>query len=113
MYNLGILFQEVNKAIYKGSNEAPGAGALQKMEMLGLEQVVAECGTRKVISGASTAYSELLAEINIAHQAGSVTTDEPIMLLCNDTFLSELAKIDRDKVRFDRTVDTLKLNVPK
>ena len=113
MYNLGILFQEVNKAIYKGSNEAPGAGALQKMEMLGLEQVVAECGTRKVISGASTAYSELLAEINIAHQAGSVTTDEPVMLLCNDTFLSELAKIDRDKVRFTNQVDSLKLNVPK
>lgn len=113
MYNLGILFQEVNKAIYKGNNTAPGAGATDKMEMLGLEQVVAECGTRKVITGSSTAYSELLAEINIAHQAGSVTTDEPVMLLCNDNFLSELAKIDRDKVRYTTYVDKLKLNVPK
>jgi len=113
MYNLGILFQEVNKAIYKGSNEAPGGGALQKMEMLGLEQVVTECGTRKVISGASTAYSELLGEINIAHQAGAVTTDEPVMLLCNDMFLSELSKINMDKIRYTAFVDKLKLNVPK
>lgn len=113
MYNLGILFQEVNKAIYKGSNEAPGGGALQKMEMLGLEQVVTECGTRKVISGASTAYSELLGEINIAHQAGAVTTDEPVMLLCNDMFLSELSKINADKIRYTAFVDKLKFNVPK
>lgn len=113
MYNLGILFQEVNKAIYKGSNESPGVGALQKMEMLGLEQVVTECGTRKVITGASTAYTELLNEINISHQAGSVTTDEPVMLLCNDTFLSELSKINADKIRYTAFVDKLKFNVPK
>lgn len=112
MYNLGILFQEVNKAIYKGSNESPWVGATQKMEMLGLEQVVTECGTRKVITGASVAYSELLAEINIAHQAGNVTSDEPIMLLCNDNFLSELSKINADKVRWDKYVDALKLKVP-
>lgn len=113
MYNLGILFQEVNKAIYKGSNESPGGGALQKMEMLGLEQVVTECGTRKVITGASVAYSELLNEINIAHQSGSVTSDEPVMLLCNDSFLSELSKINMDKIRYTAFVDKLKLNVPK
>lgn len=113
MYNLGILFQEVNKAIYKGSNESPGGGALQKMEMLGLEQVVTECGTRKVITGASVAYSELLNEINISHQSGSVTSDEPVMLLCNDSFLSELSKINMYKIRYTAFVDKLKLNVPK
>lgn len=113
MFNLGILFQEVNKAIYKGSNEAPGAGTLQKMEMLGLESIVMECGTRKVVSSAANAYSELLAEINIAHQAGSVTSDDPVMLLCNDSFLSELSKIDRDKVRHETVVSSLKMTVPK
>ena len=37
-YNIGIMFQEINKALYKGRNIAPGAGN-QKMEMLGLEEI--------------------------------------------------------------------------
>ena len=33
-YQIAILVQELNKAIYKGKNKAPGAGANDKMEML-------------------------------------------------------------------------------
>lgn len=47
-YNIGVMFQEINKALYKGRNIAPGAQSgnyVGKMEMLGLEEINRQKGT--------------------------------------------------------------------
>lgn len=111
-YNLGILFQEVNKAIYKGKNTASGAGATQKLEMLGLETICTERGTRVDLSASIVPIKDLMGQIEIAFRSGSILGNEPMMLLVNDRFLSELASSNKDKVRYDKYVDVLKLTIP-
>lgn len=111
-YNLGILFQEVNKAIYKGKNTASGAGATQKLEMLGLETICTERATRVDLSASTKPIKDLFAQLEIAFRSGSILGNEPMMLLVNDRFLSELANSNADKVRYDKYVDLLKLTIP-
>lgn len=111
-YNLGILFQEVNKALYKGKNRGPGAGANDKMEMLGLETICDELGTRVNLNASSNPIKDLFAEIEKAFRSGSVVGNEPMMLLVNDKFLTELQRSNADKVRFDKMVDALRFTVP-
>lgn len=111
-YNLGILFQEVNKALYKGKNRGPGAGANDKMEMLGLETICDELGTRVSLTSSLNPIKDLFAEIEKAFRSGSVIGNEPMMLLVNDKFLTELQRSNADKVRFDKMVDTLRFTVP-
>lgn len=111
-YNLAILFQEVNKALYKGKNRGPGAGANDKMEMLGLETICSELGTIKDLSGSTDPVRDLFAEIENAFRSGSVVGNEPVMMLVNDKFLTELANSNADKVRYDKFVENLQFTVP-
>lgn len=111
-YNIAILFQEVNKALYKGKNRGPGAGANDKMEMLGLETICRELGSVADLSASTDPIGDLFGEIEKSFRSGSIVGSEPIMLLVNDKFLTELANSNADKVRYDKTVDSLKFSVP-
>ena len=111
-YNLGILFQEVNKAIYKGKNTASGAGANAKLEMLGLETICTERGTRVSLAASTKPLKDLFEQIEISFRSGSILGNEPMMLLVNDRFLSELANLNGDKVRYEKYVDLLKMTIP-
>lgn len=112
-YNLGILFQEVNKAIYKGKNTASGAGATQKLEMLGLETICTERASRVSLAASTNPLVDLFEQIEISFRSGAILGSEPMMLLCNDRFLTQLSAVDRDKVRFtNKYVDILKMEIP-
>lgn len=120
-YNIGIMFQEINKAIYKGRNIAPGAN--QKMEMLGLEEINREKGT--IVDFASASFdggtapatgSEMLDNfyrvIEECQLSGSVASNDTITLLVNDKFLTELGRFREEKIRYDRVVDKLDMVLP-
>lgn len=111
-YNLGIIFQEVNKAIYKGKNRAPGAGANDKMEMLGLEEICRQCGTIHTLTTSTDSIKDLWAIFETAFQTGSVFGNEPLILLVNDKFISELSRANTDKVRYDKVVENLEYTLP-
>ncbi len=111
-YNIAVLIQELNKAIYKGRNIAPGAGANDKMEMLGLEEVCRENGTIVSLGSATTPVKDLMDQLELSFRSGAIMGEEPIMLLVNDKFLSSLATSNGDKVRYDKYVDELKYEVP-
>lgn len=111
-YNLGILFQEINKAIYKGKNRAPGAGANDKMEMLGLEEISRQCGTIHDLATSTDPIGDLFNIFEKALQSGAVLGNEPLILLCNNKMLSELSRTRADKIRYDKFVDTLKMTIP-
>lgn len=112
-YNIAILIQELNKAIYKGRNVAPGSGALDKMEMLGLETVCQASGSIADLTSSTTPVKDLFAELELAFRSGAIMGEEPLMLLVNDKFLSNLASSHGDKVRYDHVVDSIKYEVPK
>ncbi len=111
-YNLGIIFQEVNKAIYKGKNRAPGAGANDKMEMLGLEEISRQCGTIHDLSTSDDSIKDLFSVFETAFQSGSVLWNEPLILLVNDKFISEISRANTDKVRYDKVVENLEYTLP-
>ena len=111
-YNLAILFQEVNKALYKGKNRGPGAGANDKMEMLGFETICTQLSTVIDLTGSTDMVRDLFTEIENAFQSGSVVGNEPVMMLVNDKFLTELSRSNADKVRYDKVVDSLNFTVP-
>ena len=84
------------------------------MEMLGLETVTTECGTRKVISTPTAAYDELIGELNISYQSSSgLGSNEPLMMIVNDEFLTELSKIERAKVQHNVVVKELDLEIQR
>jgi len=89
-YNIGVLFQEINKAIYKGKNIAPGAGANDKMEMLGLEEVCRQVSNIHSLASSTNMLSDFYAIIEEAQQSGAVASNDTITLLVNDRFLTEL-----------------------
>ena len=111
-YNLGILFQEINKAIYKGKNRAPGTGTNDKMEMLGLEEISRQCGTVHDLATSTDPIKDLFDIFEKAQQSGAVLGNEPLILLCNNKMLSELSRIRADKIRYDKQVDQLKMTIP-
>ena len=121
-YNIGIMFQEINKALYKGRNIAPGAGN-QKMEMLGLEEINRQKGTIVDLAAAGykgasapTTGSEMLDNfykiIEECQLSGSVASNDTITLLVNDRFLTELGRFREEKIRYDRVVDKLDMVLP-
>lgn len=112
-YNIGIMFQEVNKAIYKGKNRWPGTGANDKMEMLWLEQIARETGAIVDLSSSSDSVGDLFNQFELAFQSGSVMGHESLQLLVNDKFLTELSRVERSKIQYDSVVDSLQLVVPK
>jgi len=111
-YNIGILFQEVNKAIYKGKNIAPGAGANDKMQMLGLEEICRQQSAIVDLSSSTDPIKDLFAQFELAQRSGSVIGNEPVMLLVNDSFLTEIASANQDLIRYDKMVDSLKFTIP-
>ena len=111
-YNLWILFQEVNKALYKGKNRWPWAGANDKMEMLWLEHIARENGAIIDLSWAADPIKDLFAQFEKAFQSGSVLGHESLTLLVNDKFLSELSRAELDKVVYNEKVDALDMSIP-
>ena len=112
-YNIGVMFQEINKALYKGRNIAPGAAA--KMEMLGLEEINRQKGTIHDLSSQSTGSEMLDAFYKIIEEcqlSGSVASNDTITLLVNDRFLTELGRFREEKIRYDRVVDKLDMVLP-
>lgn len=120
-YNIGIMFQEINKAIYKGRNIAPGAS--QKMEMLGLEEINRQKGT--IVDLKSAAFDggtapatgkEMLDNfykiIEECQLSGSVASNDTITLIVNDKFLTELGRFREEKIRYDKVVDKLDMVIP-
>lgn len=113
-YNIGVMFQEINKALYKGRNVAPGAGN-QKMEMLGLEEINRQKGTIHDLSSQATGSAMLDAFYQIIEEcqlSGSVASNDTITLLVNDRFLTELGRFREEKIRYDRVVDKLDMVLP-
>ena len=111
-YNIGIMFQEINKAIYKGKNIAPGA---EKMEMLGLEEINRQKGTIHDLASNNTGSEMLDAFYRIIEEcqlSGSVASNDTITLLVNDRFLTELGRFREEKIRYDRVVDKLDMVLP-
>lgn len=112
-YNIGVMFQEINKAIYKGRNIAPGSAA--KMEMLGLEEINRQKGTIHDLSSEATGSEMLDAFYKIIEEcqlSGSVASNDTITLLVNDRFLTELGRFREEKIRYDRVVDKLDMVLP-
>lgn len=120
-YNIGVMFQEINKAIYKGRNVAPGAN--QKMEMLGLEEInrqkntIVDLATAGFDGAAAPATgSEMLDNfyriIEECQLSGSVASNDTITLIVNDKFLTELGRFREEKIRYDKVVDKLDMTIP-
>ena len=124
-YNIGVMFQEINKALYKGRNVAPGAQSgnyVGKMEMLGFEeicrQIEADSTPRHAIHDLSSnttgsamldAFYKIIEECQLS---GSVASNDTITLLVNDRFLTELGRFREEKIRYDRVVDKLDMVLP-
>jgi len=112
-YNIGVMFQEINKAIYKGRNVAPGAS--QKMEMLWLEEINRQKNTIHDLSSNATWSAMLDAFYKIIEEcqlSGSVASNDTITLIVNDKFLTELGRFREEKIRYDRVVDKLDMVIP-
>ena len=112
-YNIGVMFQEINKAIYKGRNIAPGSSA--KMEMLGLEEINRQKNTIHDLSSNTSGSAMLDAFYKIIEEcqlSGSVASNDTITLLVNDRFLTELGRFREEKIRYDRVVDKLDMVLP-
>jgi hypothetical protein len=107
------MFQEINKAIYKGKNVAPSA--TEKMEMLGLEEINRQKGTIHDLS--SNTYEDEMLDafykiIEECQLSGSVASNDTITLLVNDRFLTELGRFREEKIRYDKVVDKLDMVLP-
>jgi hypothetical protein len=112
IYNLGIMFQEINKALYKGKNRAPGAGANDKMEMLGLEEVVRQTGGVVDLAQSTDPIKDFfraLEQVQLSDVTGAGGTTR---LLVNDKFLSEISSLERNKIRYDKKVDSIDFEIP-
>ena len=113
-YNIGIMFQEINKALYKGRNIAPGAGN-QKMEMLGLEEINRQNNSIHDLSSNASGSAMLDAFYKIIEEcqlSWSVASNDTITLIVNDRFLTELGRFREEKIRYDRVVDKLDMVIP-
>ena len=112
-YNIGVMFQEINKAIYKGKNIAPSA--TEKMEMLGLEEICRQLSNIHDLSS-NTYEDQMLDEfykiIEECQLSGAVASNDTITLLVNDRFLTELGRFRDEKIRYDRVVDKLDMTIP-
>lgn len=112
-YNIGVMFQEINKAIYKGKNVAPTANS--KMEMLGLEEINRQKKTIHDFSSYTTAEEQLdnfYKVIEECQLSGAVASNDTITLLVNDRFLTELGRFRDEKIRYDKVVDDLSMTIP-
>ena len=109
-YNIWVMFQEINKAIYKGKNIAPTAN--DKMEMLWLETICRETNNIHDMSSSLDMLSDFYAYIEEAQQSGAVASNDTITLLVNDRFLTELGRFRDQQIRYDKVVDNLEMTIP-
>ena len=109
-YNIWVMFQEINKAIYKGKNIAPSATA--KMEMLWLEEISRQLNNIHDLSASTDMLSDFYALIEEAQQSGAVASNDTITLLVNDKFLTELGRFRDQQIRYDKVVDNLEMTIP-
>lgn len=109
-YNIWVMFQEINKAIYKGKNIAPSAS--DKMEMLWLETISRELGNIHNLASSTDMLSDFYAIIEQAQQSGAVASNDTITLLVNDRFLTELGRFRDQQIRYDKVVDNLEMTIP-
>ena len=109
-YNIWVMFQEINKAIYKGKNLAPSATG--KMEMLWLEEISRELNNIHSLAGSTDMLSDFYAIIEEAQQSGAVASNDTITLLVNDRFLTELGRFRDQQIRYDKVVDNLEMTIP-
>lgn len=113
-HNLGILFQELAKAIYKGKNVAPGSGTYAKMEMLGLEKIVDTVGGARDYGALGAGVSHLdtlFSDLESIFTAGGAA-DGQVMMLVNDRMVGQLARVDRDQIRHGSVVNELGMKIP-
>lgn len=111
-YQIAILIQELNKAIYKGINRMPGAGANDKMEMMGLEFICEQAGSIKDLSASTQPLLDFYNELEKSFRSGAIAGEEPMMMLCNDKHLTQLSRSNRDLVRYDKFVEVLNYTIP-
>ena len=126
-YNIWVMFQEINKALYKGRNIAPGASS--KMEMLWLEEVCRQVGnihnfeTTENDAWAAATTEWMMMDyfykvIEEAQQSGAIASNDTITLLVNDAFLTELGRFREgygtgaSLIRYDKVVDKLDMVLP-
>lgn len=114
-HNLGVLFQELAKAIYKGKNVGPGSGTYDKMEMLGLEEIVRSVdGARdySTLAGGTSHLDELYKDLESIFTSGGAA-DGNICMLVNDRMIGQLSRLNREFVRYDKTVNEIGISIPK
>lgn len=118
-YNIWVMFQEINKALYKGRNIAPGAS--DKMEMLWLEEINRQKQTIHDFSSYTTEgemMDHFYKVIEEAQQSWAVASNDTITLLVNDAFLTELGRFREgygtgaSLIRYDKVVDKLDMVLP-
>ena len=112
-YNIWVMFQEINKALYKGRNIAPTAN--EKMEMLWLEEICRQLENIEDLSSLATEEAMLDGFYKIIEEcqlSGAVASNDTITLLVNDRFLTELGRFRDEKIRYDRVVDKLDMVLP-
>ena len=109
-YNIWVMFQEINKAIYKWKNLAPSATG--KMEMLWLEEISRELNNIHSLASSTDMLSDFYAIIEEAQQSGAVASNDTITLLVNDRFLTELGRFRDQQIRYDKVVDNLEMTIP-
>ena len=126
-YNIWVMFQEINKALYKWRNIAPGASS--KMEMLWLEEVCRQVGNiHNFESTDNDAWAAATTEgmmmdyfykvIEEAQQSWAIASNDTITLLVNDAFLTELWRFREgygtgaSLIRYDKIVDKLDMVLP-
>jgi hypothetical protein len=114
MYNMGILFQEINKMLYKGRNLGPTNGITGKMEMLGLESVCRETNGVHDMSSSTDAEKDLFTYLTNCFKTGAVQTGEPLLMFVNDAFLAEVSRLRSDKIRYnEHVVADIGFTIPK
>jgi hypothetical protein len=111
-YNLGIIFQEISKAIYKGRNVKPGTGAQDKMEMLGLEEICRQKNAIVDISTSTTPIKDLYKQFELAQLSDATGAQGNLRILVNYRFLSEISRVRETQIRYDKKVDALDYVIP-
>ena len=111
--HIHTLVSGVAEQIYKGRNKGSGVWNLDKMQMLGLEEISRRAGTIVDLSSETDMEKALRREAALSIRGASKLGGSKISWLCNSAFLTELSEIDQDKIRYDKKVDVLETVFPR
>ncbi len=113
-FNVGILIQELEKALIKGKNVGPGNSANQKSEMLGLDTLCAKLGSVYDLADSTDPLGDLVYHIQESQASGAVGANERVALLGNRYAIMELTKQDRHKlINTTYKIDRIEYSVPR